>query len=263
MKKPIGIYDSGIGGLSVLKAMQKQLPGEDFVYFADTAHLPYGDKSPAQIMAYSRRIISWLQDEKNVKLVVSACHTSSAIALEPLRKDFQVPIIGMIAPFLRVILNGATYHRIGIIATPTSVASRGHEKHILQSGFKGKLLSIACPKFVPFIESGAWETEAFEAYARQYLSVFESERLDTLIYGCSHYPFIRSVIERILPSHMQFIDPTHHVALAAVKLLTQHKRCYTHCDDGHVQFYCSKDPQDFADKVGRLAHKVFLPSILP
>ena len=133
---PIGIFDSGIGGLTVLRELQRLLPHENFIYFADTAHLPYGDKTPEQIQGYSRRIITWLQDDMNARLVVAACHTSSALALDQISPEFKVPVVGTIYPALQTILRDYPYSRLGIIATPASVKSCHHEKALINAALK-------------------------------------------------------------------------------------------------------------------------------
>ena len=192
IKAPIGLFDSGSGGLTVLRLLQQQLPHENFVYFADTINLPYGTKTAEQITRYTHAALTWLQNEAQVKLIVVACHTSSALALEQTKDQFTIPIIGMIYPLIQTILDHAQHKKIGIIATPASAASRMHATILYQHGFAGQITSISCPDFVPLIEAPVHDEEALILAAQQYLTPFHAESLDTLIYGCTHYPLIAS-----------------------------------------------------------------------
>ncbi|WP_052045883.1 glutamate racemase [Candidatus Paracaedibacter symbiosus] len=258
--RPIGVYDSGIGGLTVLKVLKEKLPNESFVYFADTANLPYGNKSKAQIIDYSNNIISWFQNDIGAKLVVAACHTSSGLALEEISDNFAVPIVGTIYPLLNCILNNDFYKKIGVIATPASVAIRTHEKVIIKHGFHGQIFSIECPDFVPLIEADQLNMDALKECARNYLSIFERLQLDTLIYGCTHYPLIKSVIEEILPNGIRYIDPAEHITQEVVRLLTQNSLLNESSDQTPSRFYCSNNPELFSTKVEKLMG-IYKPSI--
>lgn len=250
--KPIGVYDSGLGGLTVLKVLQKKFPHENFIYFADTANLPYGNKSPEQITQFSHEIITYLQNTLGVKLVVAACHTSSALALEKISQHFRVPIIGTIYPLLKNILNNNQHQRIGIIATEASANSRTHEKIFRHHGFQGQIFSIACPHFVPWIEDLQPDHAEIEQHAKNYLSIFHEEKLDTLIYGCTHYPFLQPLIENILPKTMLYLDPAEQMAHEISELLqAQHLKNHNTAP-GRTEFYCSQDPVSFAKKIHRL-----------
>lgn len=250
--RPIGVYDSGVGGLTVLKMLQRLLPHENFVYFADTAHLPYGDKTPQQIVDYGRLVLTWMQGVANVKMVVAACHTSSAIALPTLISEFSVPIIGTIEPLVETIMRieGA---KIGIIATPATAASKVHEDIFRQRGFKGLLMTIGCPDFVPLIEAGLEEGQMNDGLLReiaeQYLARFHIYQLNTLIYGCTHYPLIQSIIEIMSPRPMHFIDPAEAIAKQVIQDLERLSLSNTSGLQPTVKFECNGDKAVFQRKV--------------
>lgn len=242
IKKPIGVYDSGVGGLTVLRELMSCLPCEDFIYFADTQHLPYGDKTPDQIKEYSKNIVAWFENVMNAKMVVAACNTSSAIALDGLTS--KIPVIGTIYPILDEIMESRT---IGIIATPASVNSKMHENIFIKNGFKGKVAYVSCPDFVPLIEYGKIESPETEEAAKGYLSQFEGHNIDTLIYGCTHYPFIKNTIEKLLPG-VKYIDPANFIAHEVLKnnVVGAHM--------GSVKFYCSSDADGFKAKIEKLTN---------
>jgi glutamate racemase len=252
MKKPIGVYDSGIGGLTVLKALQRALPHEHFVYFADTANLPYGEKTPEQIIGYTRQTLAWMQNEISAKLVIAACHTSSATALDLVSKEFSIPVLGAIHPLVETVLQHYQGRRIGIIATPTSVHSRMHENSLLQAGFEGHLSSISCPKFVPIIESGRISGPELLRSSYEYLTIFNKERLNTLIYGCTHYPWIAETLQHVLPSGVVFIDPAESIAAKASQELYKYKILNTSNNKVNTDFYCSSTPERFSAQLNLL-----------
>jgi glutamate racemase len=252
MKKPIGVFDSGIGGLTVLKALQRALPHEHFVYFADTANLPYGEKTPEQIMGYTRQTLAWMQNEIGAKLAIAACHTSSATALDLISHEFSMPVLGAIHPLVETVLQHYQGRRIGIIATPTSVHSRMHENSLLQAGFEGCLSSISCPKFVPIIESGRISGPELLRSSYEYLSIFNKEGLNTLIYGCTHYPWIAETLQHVLPSGVVFIDPAESIAAKASQELYKYKILNTSNNKVNTDFYCSSTPERFSAQLNLL-----------
>jgi glutamate racemase len=252
-KRPIGIFDSGIGGLTVLQELQAILPYEDFIYFADTLNLPYGNKTPAQILDYSRRIVQWMQDVMNVKLAVAACHTSSALALDTLSSEFNLPLTGTLHPLARTVLDDFPFSKIGILATPVSVESQVHKKILENSGFKGEVRLIACPDFVPLIEEGHLCDPAISAKASIYLKPFKLLDLNTLVFGCTHYPFIKQVIETILPENVVYIDPAHSIAREVYEQITLAGQQNNTDKEGKVQFYCSGNPEHLMQKIIKIS----------
>jgi glutamate racemase len=243
----IGIYDSGVGGLSVLNTLRHAFPHEHFVYFADTAHLPYGNKSPEQIIAYTRHIVSWFQNTIHADVIIAACNTSSALAIETVQAEFPVPIIGTIRPMVQQVLSQTSYQKIGILATEASVRSRAHEKIFRSAGFSGHIRFIPCPEFVPLIEAPTQDLAQLTHYAKIYLEPFITEQLDTLLYGCTHYPLIHSIIEPLLPSTLQYLNPAEYIA----------QTLHGHLKDassaaGSVTFHCSGDSEAFMQKIQTL-----------
>ena len=227
----------------------EKLPNEQFVYFADTANLPYGNKTADQIIEYSHNIISWFTNSVRAKLVIAACHTSSAIALHKQAKDFEVPVIGTIYPMLNTVLDKTKHQNIGIIATPASVNSRIHENIFKAHGFGGKIVSISCPNFVPLIESEIIDVASLELHAQEYLNQFNHEDLDTLIFGCTHYPLIKANITKFLPSHVKYIDPAEHITDDVLNYLITNKLLNNSEIKLAPQFYCSKDAESFSSKL--------------
>jgi glutamate racemase len=251
-KRPIGIFDSGIGGLTVLKELQRALPHEHFVYFADTANLPYGEKTPEQIIDYARRTLAWMQDDIGVKLIIAACHTSSATALDVVSNDFSVPVIGTIYPMVESIMQNHQDARIGIIATQTSVNSRTHENVLVRSGFKGYIRSISCPRFVPLIESGDISGPELLRVSHEYLSAFKEHNLNALVYGCTHYPLIADTLQQIVPETVSFIDPAASIATKAFQELYNHKMLNVLTVSSKTEFYCSGSPESFSSQISLL-----------
>lgn len=247
--RPIGVYDSGVGGLTVLSALRRAFPQETFIYFADTLNLPYGDKTQNQIRDYSHGIASWFQNIKQVKLIVAACHTSSALALDDIAQDFEVPIVGTIRPLVERVLKDSIHQRIGIIATVASATSRFHEKILREQGFEGEVISIGCPDFVPLIEATPTDRVALRARAQEYLAPFVDRSLDTLIYGCTHYPFLKDILETLLPHDLSYLDPAEAIA----KEVRDHLEANDYLNDdektGDLEFYCSQDPETFKRKI--------------
>lgn len=249
---PIGVFDSGCGGLTVLRVLQKQFPLEQFVYYADTANLPYGTKTPEQIIAFTRTGLNWLQNIAQVKLIVVACHTSSTLALASIQKELAVPVIGTIYPLIKVILGKNYFNKVGILATPASAQSKMHEKILVAHGFTGTIHTIACLEFVPLIEATEQDVAKITAAAQKYLAPFYTESLDTLVYGCTHYPLIADIIEPLLPLNVQCIDPAYAIANAVEQLLDTQKIRTTHTTVESIKYHCTSDPEIFTRKCTKI-----------
>ncbi|NEO97803.1 MAG: glutamate racemase [Symploca sp. SIO2E9] len=212
----IGIFDSGVGGLTVLRELYRQLPNESVLYFADTARLPYGMRSAAEILQFGFEIISWMV-QQDVKMVVMACNTSDALALETLRSEFETPILGLILPSARAaVVQG---RRLGVIATPATAASNAYKRAILESCPSAKVWQVGCPEFVPLVEQNRLHEPYTSEVARQYLEPLLKQRIDTLIYGCTHYPHLEPVLKKILPTNVSCLNPALHVVAAAAREL--------------------------------------------
>ena len=214
----IGIFDSGLGGLTVLKEVRRALPRENIIYFGDTAHVPYGSKSAETVTAYSLEIARFLC-EKKIKLLIVACNTASALALETLRKEIKVPVIGVIEPGAKRAVTVSSGGRIGVIGTEATVRSGAYSKAIKALKKDARVVSLACPLFVPLVEEGWWRHRVTKMIAAEYLDTLKPEYLDTLILGCTHYPVIKDVLSALAGPHVALIDSAQAVAAEAKELL--------------------------------------------
>ncbi|NRB08057.1 MAG: glutamate racemase [Richelia sp.] len=210
-RAPIGIFDSGVGGLTVLRQLYQQLPQESIIYFGDTARLPYGIRSQAEILQFVRDILNWMQAQ-GVKMVLMACNTSSALALEPVRTEFDIPIIGLILPGAKAAVQ--TGKRIGVIATPATAKSNAYKQAILEITEDSQVWQVGCPEFVPLIEQNRIHDPYTAQVASSYLEPLLEQEIDTLIYGCTHYPHLAPVLRSLLPEQVQLIDPAVHIVAA-------------------------------------------------
>ncbi|OKH17477.1 glutamate racemase [[Limnothrix rosea] IAM M-220] len=208
---PIGIFDSGLGGITVLRALYHQLPKESIIYFADTARLPYGNRSPEELIQYVREILTWMEAQE-VKMVVMACNTSSAVALDIIRSEFKTPVLGLILPGAK----GAVQHgkRIGIIATQATVNSNAYKDAIQEVEPATDVWQMACPEFVPLIEANRINDPHTKRVARKYLQPLIEQNIDTLVFGCTHYRHLAGVFKSILPDHVVCVDPAEYVVKA-------------------------------------------------
>ena len=215
---PIGVFDSGVGGLTVAREIMRQLPNERIVYFGDTARLPYGSKSPETITRYSRQIVRFLQTQQ-VKAIVIACNSVSACALEALEEETALPIIDVVRPGARTALETTRNGKIGVIATEATISSGIYKRYIEESNKSVTIISKACPLFVPLVEEGLWEDPVTDEIAGRYLSELIDSGIDTLILGCTHYPLIRSTVGRIMGDKVSLVNPAYETARALQRLL--------------------------------------------
>jgi glutamate racemase len=212
----IGIFDSGVGGLTVLRELYRQLPNESILYFGDTARLPYGTRAAAEIVQFVREIMVWLV-EQDVKMVIMACNTSSALAMEMVQAEFDIPVLGVILPGAQAAVQQGK--RIGVIATPATAASNAYRNAILEMDNSCRVWQVSCPAFVPLIEQNRiYDPYTYEV-AREYLAPLIQQRIDTLIYGCTHYPLLAPVFRSLLPAGVNLIDPAVRVVAAAAQEL--------------------------------------------
>ena len=210
-RKPIGVFDSGLGGLTVVKALMHQLPNEPIVYFGDTARVPYGSKSKSTIVKFSMENVEFLL-RFGVKCIVIACNTSSSWALPTLRRYFKVPIIGVIRPGARAAVQHTRTKRIGVIGTEATITSRAYELEIKREDSSVAVFSASCPLFVPMVESGWLNGPISAQIAVTYLAPLKRHRIDTLILGCTHYPLLRSVIRHALGPTVGLVDSASQTA---------------------------------------------------
>ena len=208
----IGIFDSGVGGLTVLRQLYRQLPHESIIYFADTKRLPYANRSVEEILKFVREILTWMNQQK-VKMVIMACNTSSALALEAVRSEFDFPILGLILPGARAAVRQGK--RIGVIATPATASSNAYYQAITEVNPMAKVWQVGCSEFVPLIEQNLIHDSYTKEVAREYLQPLMLQKIDTLIYGCTHYPHLQGLLREILPESVKYIDPAKYVVTAA------------------------------------------------
>lgn len=216
-RQPIGVFDSGVGGLTVLTELQRVLPDESILYFGDTAHLPYGTKSPDEILHYVRAILNWMM-ACNAKMVIMACNTSSALALEQVQSEYSIPILGVILPAARAASKSG--ERVGVIATPATARSHAYRNAIQEIAPQSKIWEIGCPEFVPLIEQNRIHEPETRIIVQRYLHPLIQEQIDTLVYGCTHYPHLSPVICDLLPSAVSLVNPATHVVQAAKQELS-------------------------------------------
>ena len=250
-EKPIGVFDSGIGGLSVLKQFMRFIPYEKYVYLGDTARVPYGNKTPETVIEYSLQSASFLIS-KGAKLIVIACNTASSVALDEVRKHVDVPVIGMINPGAAAALRTTRNGNIGVIGTRATISSKSYDKEIrlIADSKEINIFSKACPLFVPIVEEGWLRHEATRLIADDYLSDLKSKSIDTLILGCTHYPLLTQLITELLPG-VSLIDSGEHAAVSAIRvlgeagLLAQEREEYSF--KRQVEFYVTDVPSTFFD----------------
>ncbi len=212
----IGVFDSGVGGLTVLRQLYRQLPQESILYFGDTKRLPYGIRTPEEILQFVREILHWMKEEQ-VKMVIMACNTSSALALETVRSEFDFPILGLIHPGAKAALSQGK--RIGVISTVATAASNAYRNAIQEVDSRAKVWQVGCPEFVPLIEQNRIYDPHTKKVAQGYLEPLLKNRIDTLVYGCTHYPHLHGLLREILPSYVKLVDPAYSVVRATEKEL--------------------------------------------
>lgn len=217
---PIGVFDSGRGGLTVAREILRQLPNERVVYFGDTARVPYGSKSKETVIRYSRQIVRFLLT-KNVKAIVIACNTASAFALEELEKEFDIPIIGVIRPGAKTAVENTKTKRIGVIGTEGTIRSAIYSEVIHEYDREAIVLGKACPLFVSLVEEGWLHDTVTDEVANRYLSEFKDRDIDTLIMGCTHYPLLRSTIMKTMGEEVFLVNPAYETAVSLKKLLEE------------------------------------------
>jgi glutamate racemase len=219
---PIGIFDSGIGGLTVANAIQRVLPNESLIYFGDTAHLPYGDKSPDSIKYYGIRITQFLL-ERNCKMIVIACNTASALAFEAV-KDFvngKVPVINVIDPVVDHIVSNKSYKKVGVIGTKGTIKSDIYPKHIKAKSKNIEVQSLATPLLAPMVEEGFFNNKISRTIIASYLSSRKLAKIDTLILACTHYPLIRPEVEEYYKKKVAIVDTAGVVADKVKQVLNE------------------------------------------
>lgn len=248
---PIGIFDSGVGGLTVAREIMRQLPQENLVYFGDTARVPYGSKSKQTIVRYSTQIVNFLKTKK-VKAIVIACNTASAYALEEIQSQLSIPVLGVVWPGAISAAAVTKNKHVGVIGTAGTIKSKIYNKYLQQLDPEITVVSKACPLFVPLVEEGLTEDRVTEDIAGRYLSEFKEYDIDALILGCTHYPHLRNTIQRVMGEKVTLVNPAYETAKSLKRLLMEQDLLNDSGEEVHHE-YCASDMTDqfvtFADRV--------------
>ena len=245
--RPIGVFDSGIGGLTVAHEIMRQLPHESVVYLGDTARVPYGPKSPDTVRRYARQITQFLL-EQDVKAIVVACNTATAHALEELKADLEVPVIGVIEPGARAAVAASGGGHIGVIGTAGTIRSHAYEKAIRALDPDAQISVRACPLFVPLVEEGWTDHPVTMQVAREYLAPLCAQGISALVLGCTHYPLLKNVLRRTLGSRVSLIDSAAETAAEIGRVLVKYGLdARDSGTDPEHRFVASDDPKQFLD----------------
>ncbi|MCD7819692.1 MAG: glutamate racemase [Lachnospiraceae bacterium] len=252
----IGVFDSGVGGLTVAREIMRNLPNEHIVYFGDTARVPYGSKSKDTIVRYSKQIIHFLQTQ-DVKAIVIACNTASALALDEVEKELDIPIIGVIRPGARVAVSSTRNHKIGVIGTESTINSHMYKKLVTAEDPTITVYEKACPLFVPLVEEGWLKDPVTKEVARRYLDELLEKGIDSLILGCTHYPLLRSLIRELVGEEITLVNPAYETARELGALLEREQLANPDAPEQPLtaepyRFFVS----DMADKFGHFANSI-------
>jgi glutamate racemase len=241
---PIGVFDSGVGGLTVVAALRRYLPNENIIYLGDTARVPYGGKSPETVIRYSKEITNLLL-EQNAKLIVIACNTASALALTTLKSIYSVPIHGVIEPGAAAAVRATKKGIIGVIGTRATIASKAYQKAIHRLSPKTDVLSYPCPLLVPLVEEGLFEDEITHRVLERYLEPMLSQGIDTLVLGCTHYPLLKKLISKVIGPNVTLVDSAENCALAVQTLLTTKNLAREESTSGTLHVLLTDTSEDF------------------
>lgn len=250
---PVGVFDSGVGGLTVVREIIRQLPDENIVYFGDTARVPYGSKSQKTIIHFSEQIIRFLKT-KQVKAIVIACNTASALALDAVRDEFDIPILGVVVPGARAAVAATQNQKIGVVGTDATVRSGVYTQVIRKMNPGIRVIEKACPLFVPLVEEGFKEHVVTQEIIEYYLESLRATDIDAMILGCTHYPLLRSRIRAYMGENIRIVNPAYETAMDLKKLLKERgmDNNGTNASGSRYEFYVS----DTAEKFRQFANTV-------
>lgn len=247
--RPIGILDSGVGGLTVVRSLMQKLPQESFIYFGDTAHLPYGSKTEPELMLYAREIIAFFL-KRDVKAVIVACGTHSSITLPHIIQDYDIPLMGVVKAAASCAVKTTRNHRIGIAATQATVNSRAYTGEIQRLNPACQVFETACPRFVPLVESGKLDEEETIQAVDEYIRPLLEQEIDSLVLGCTHYPFLAGLIAKYVGEGVEVIDPSCKTVEQAAEIFSRHN-LFGDNQNPLREFYVSGNDESFYN-VGRL-----------
>jgi glutamate racemase len=244
MQKAIGIFDSGIGGLTVLKEIVAKLPQENIIYLGDTARVPYGIRSPATVTRYSFENTQFLLAQE-IKMLVVACNTATAVSLEAVKKEFPLPVIGVLEPGAKAAVAATKTRKVGVIGTEATIMSGAYEKAITRLAPGVEVHSLACPLFVSLAEEGWTDNDVAELVAEKYLAPLRGRGIDTLVLGCTHYPLLKAVISRAVGQEITLIDSARETAKEVASVLEKLKWRGNGKGEGRRKFYVTDTPTRF------------------
>ncbi len=246
MSGPVGIFDSGVGGLTVLVELRKRLPGEDFIYFGDTGRVPYGIKGKETVTRYSIEIANYLLVNRDIKALVIACNTSSALAFEDLKKIYRIPLFEVVVPAVRRAAKTTVTGKIGVIGTRSTIQSGAYRKRLKELNGNLKVFQKACPLFVPLVEEGWVKHKITGMVVEEYLKGLKKRGIDTLILGCTHYPFLRDVLREFMGPEVSIVDSATAVA-EEVKSELVNLGMARRGGKGMVEYLVTDDPLKFSE----------------
>jgi glutamate racemase len=250
--RPIGIFDSGLGGLTVLKELMLHLPSESIIYFGDSGRAPYGTKSSDTIRKFAFQDVRFLMS-LDIKMLVIACNTASAHSYEAIRDEFNIPVVEVVRPGAVAGVNETVNNRVGVIGTSATIASGVYDRAIKSLDTSIHIVSKACPLFVNLVEEGWWDNEVAFMTASQYLQEFKGEDIDTLILGCTHYPLLGNTIAKVVGSHVRLVSSANEVAKAVRDMIYERS---IQADDSSKAF-CRYYTSDSVDKFKELGGLIF------
>lgn len=252
-QRPIGIFDSGLGGLTCVKKVLELLPGEDIIYFGDTGRVPYGTRSAETIIKYTRQNIRFLKSF-DIKYIIIACGTASSAALPLIQEEWDVPIAGVLEPTCMAAARATRKNKIGVLGTQGTIRSGKYEELLKKMNPELQVLNKACPMFVPLVENGYLDTEVTELIVKEYLLPLKEEGVDTLVLGCTHYPLLAPVISRVMGEGVTLINAGAETAVSAKGYLEE-KRLLSGKDQGSVRYYVSDGVEGFTSLAGMFLEK--------
>ena len=262
--RPIGVFDSGLGGLTAVRELQRLLPGEDIIYFGDTGRVPYGSRSRDTIIRYARQDVAFLRTF-DLKAIVIACGTVSTTALDVLTAENDIPIWGVVEPAARAAAAATKNGKVGLIGTQATIRSGAYERRIAQADPRIQVTAAACPLFVPLVENGRFRRGDIvaETVAGEYLAPFRAAGVDTLVLGCTHYPLLAEIISGVMGGSVGLVDAGRESARAVQRLLAE-RNALSFAEEGTAQFYASDRVADFErlasiflqEEIGNCVHQV-------
>ena len=243
--KKIAIFDSGVGGLTVLKEINRVLPNEDIIYFGDTKRVPYGPREKSEIVEFSLQIVDFLM-ESNIKIIIIACNTITSIAIEEIKKKVNIPVIGVIEPGINMALNKTRNNKIGLIGTETTINSGVYQKGIGERLINSEVKGVSCPKLVEIVEKGVEEVgeKRTSEVIKNYLNNFEEFDLDTLVLACTHFPVIRNLINANL-ENINIVDPAYETADKVKFTLEKNNLLNSRSEVGELEYYITENRDKF------------------